>query len=1499
MKMLRLFQAVFISFLSGVISKDYYIISTSSELCRYDRSCLTVSELAANTSKCISSNTTLIFTTGTHYFNENLTVSDLNNLTITSNGSNAQIVCIQPSTINVYHSQFIHISNVNFLGCGGINVLNVEEFVLLNAIFDGLDKNEVSLRMTESRANITNCSFVHSIEGNISDYWSIYSIISGSVTIQELGLAYVLSDTHASVPVCRDGVVVVVSSHITFNQCTFKNNKVLSGGVLLILNSQVMIDHSIFVNNIGRGAGYHRTYCKYHYSSNNILKFNFGKVIYQQGGHVNISDSYFDKNSAYIGGVILSSQGSLHVTTSIFSRNTGVFGGVFSVLYDSNLFAFNNTFNNNSAIIRGGVLMIIYFTSNHSYTMFESCSFVSNYIHDARGQAKQSQGGVMSISESLSTVTIIIIVKNCHFAHNKATQGAVINSDESFTILVLETSSFDSNYATDQGGALFTEKSTIIMAKNCNFTHNTALQGSVIYAFRTSLTMDKSVFIANNVATKYATLYLDRCEVNITGNYEFSNNTGSLVAFNTNVSLTGDIKFINNQIYVENDTFKLQEGGAITLFLSVIHFGGSCSLSRNHAENGGAIHSSESKLHINGRLAVTHNSANENGGGIYLYNSEMGCQQRSSLRLLNNSAKNKGGGAHAISSSIRISASFHQYNDRGIITDSEVHFMQNTGLKGGGLSLELNSKLYSVLQDGDTSIEMCTAMQKSYLHTQLHFNQNLADYGAAIFVNDDTYTSTCSRYHKNECFFQVLGRTNICGNKKTIITKSLHYSFGVNYAKYSGPTLYGGLLDRCAISPFFELDHGFERSGLEYFKFVYNSTNVSTLSSDPVKVRHCLNSQRDCEHSRCFSLVKVRKGEVFTVSVVAVDQVGQPVSATIQSSLTHSESGLAEGQLLREIQDKCTELSFSITSTHSCEELILYASDGPCKDADSSKLTYNIQFLPCECPIGFQLSETSESNCTCDCHRDISRYVICDIHRESFVRKPHTSNVWISYENSTGYLVYLNCPYDYCKPLNSTSINLNQQNGSDAQCAFNRSSLLCGSCEPGLSLSLGSSLCLSCPIYWPALLISITIAAILAGIALVTLLLTLNMTVAVGTLNGLLLYVNILSANKSILLPFQEENYITVLISWLNLQLGIDTCYFEGMDTYTKTWIELAFPFYIMFVVVMVIIISSYSSNFSKVIGKKDPVATLTTLILFSYANLLRVVFRVFSFGTLSYADGTTKVVWLPDATISYLDGKHIALFLVAVFILVIGLVYTVLVLSWQWLLRLPDWKMFKWSRNSRLQTFIETYHTPYTAKHRYWTGLLLLVRVILYLVAAVNVSNSPQITLISIAVTIGVLLFLGFVGRVYKKWLLDLIESFYYFNILLLSLVTWYSLGDSKSNGVASAAAYISVTIALIVLFIIILFHVYFHTSLFAKLRDKKIIITLNNICLCSYPPNSSRTQSPPPDEDLHRFHELLDIIDSPANTNDYEQAGKQQSAKPTRSVVEISQPLLQSHLD
>ena len=339
----------------------------------------------------------------------------------------------------------------------------------------------------------------------------------------------------------------------------------------------------------------------------------------------------------------------------------------------------------------------------------------------------------------------------------------------------------------------------------------------------------------------------------------------------------------------------------------------------------------------------------------------------------------------------------------------------------------------------------------------------------------------------------------------------------------------------------------------------HTSKNVSTeitsssISSLPARVCLCTNSQPDCSYQKIYHTIK--KGQSFSVIVSAVDQVGHLVGGTIQSILRFNGSGLAEGQLTRAIPAQCTELTFNIVSPQTREVLSLYASNGPCNDEEFSTLKLNIGFLPCSCPLGFQpFAGNMEINCTCVCDDSISSFVTCDPLTES-VTTLSQSNVWISYINNSGYLVYPHCPYGYCNSR-SIAINLNQAGGEDAQCAFNRSGLLCGSCQSWLSLSIGSSRCVECPHYWPVIFVFITIAALLAGIVLVAVLLALNLTVAVGTLNGLLFYVNVISVNRNVLLPFKEKNFVAIFISWLNLELGIDTCYIPGMDAYIKTWIR-------------------------------------------------------------------------------------------------------------------------------------------------------------------------------------------------------------------------------------------------------------------------------------------------------------------------------------------------------
>ena len=72
----------------------------------------------------------------------------------------------------------------------------------------------------------------------------------------------------------------------------------------------------------------------------------------------------------------------------------------------------------------------------------------------------------------------------------------------------------------------------------------------------------------------------------------------------------------------------------------------------------------------------------------------------------------------------------------------------------------------------------------------------------------------------------------------------------------------------------------------------------------------------------------------------------------------------------------------------------------------------------------------------------------------------------------------------------------------------------------------------------------------MAGIALMVLFMMLNLTVAIGMLNGLLFFANVIGANSDIIFKSSVLKILSVPVSWLNLELGFDACFFKGMDSY-------------------------------------------------------------------------------------------------------------------------------------------------------------------------------------------------------------------------------------------------------------------------------------------------------------------------------------------------------------
>ena len=276
------------------------------------------------------------------------------------------------------------------------------------------------------------------------------------------------------------------------------------------------------------------------------------------------------------------------------------------------------------------------------------------------------------------------------------------------------------------------------------------------------------------------------------------------------------------------------------------------------------------------------------------------------------------------------------------------------------------------------------------------------------------------------------------------------------------------------------------------------------------------------------------------------------------------------------------------------------------------------------------------------------------------------------------------------------------------------------------------------------------------------------------------------------------------------------------MDAYARTWLQFVFPFYLWLLTALIIFASHCSLRLSKYFGT-NPVSVLATLFLLSYAKLLRTIISAFRNTFLEYPDGSQVSVWLLDGNIRYLTAKHIPLFLAALAtLLFLFLPYTLFLLLGQWMLSWSDKKVLSWVSKPTVKTLLDTYYGPYQDKHRYWTGLLLLLRGVMFVIFAFNILGDPSVNLLCITTaSLGITMVTRMTGQIYKKLWLDVLEASFILNLGILAAATYHVRLAGGSQG---ALSYLSVSIALVTFFGILLYHIYLqaHSATFWKRLPK-----------------------------------------------------------------------------
>ena len=619
-------------------------------------------------------------------------------------------------------------------------------------------------------------------------------------------------------------------------------------------------------------------------------------------------------------------------------------------------------------------------------------------------------------------------------------------------------------------------------------------------------------------------------------------------------------------------------------------------------------------------------------------------------------------------------------------------------------------------------------------------------------------------------------------------------TFISNSARIAGNSMYIRPLNMCSIrlsstirnvNPSVVYDKVFEfRNSVE--------NGLLEISSTPIQICLCSEDLNNTNRSalKCdgdsIPRIDTFPGKTFSFSIVPIDESFNRVYSLVYNNPRHEPSPnmtqlnwqLGYGEdIVQAYGSNCTTFTFTLLSG--------YVGDS----ANGSIAMYPSEsieglFVPVivfNCPPGFELVEGAD---TCSCPAFLEdRGVRCNV-SSGLVTRPGTSWIGIAeyIENFTvltaedidlGFSDH--CPTRYCNQSESM-VNVSE----DSLCLLGRTGVLCGQCRSGLSVTIGSPECHRCSNWW---LFTLPLYALL-GVAIVILLLLLQLTVAQGTINGLIFYANILSVSTYYLFGFKGAQWSLIFISFLNLELGFPVCLFDGLDDIIKAILSIAFPIYIWLIAIGLVYASRFSHRLAQ-LTSQSAVPVLATLIYITYYELLRFSVDGLAFSTIHRQKDSDDIVWYYDGNVGYLrDYKHVCLFcLVLIVVCAFILPYAILLTGIRFFSRFRIINKFR--------PLIDAYCAPYKDKYRFWFGLRIWVLVAIYILFA-GLRNTPQILFLCQCIVLILFILAQVAVMPFKNVIINWLDLFFMTNALLLSLVALHgvSLGIQITSGLSVAAA-------------------------------------------------------------------------------------------------------------
>lgn len=602
--------------------------------------------------------------------------------------------------------------------------------------------------------------------------------------------------------------------------------------------------------------------------------------------------------------------------------------------------------------------------------------------------------------------------------------------------------------------------------------------------------------------------------------------------------------------------------------------------------------------------------------------------------------------------------------------NGDVHFIGNKGVFGGAIRIYPQS--YLIIKK----------------NANLSFINNQATVeGGAIFFSTSSFADS-NPLVQGDCFLyfnyvDVLCNYSMCPD---IASMNFHVSFIGNTA-HQGGTIYGSTLNSC---PWYN----------SLSKSIPNSNTTSTALQllslldgkfhfDPPLVNASVLSTNSAtlKLAKTSKLFSTNPGGRISLQISAYDAFGFRTSIALGSSsenpsLVNTRLGNSVYYFISSTDTNGTivpldvsgyqnqSASVELFSVDSGVQSIIGVATKPCGPG----FVYNYTSLVCECIANL-----------------VKNGVICNTRNETLLIP---DNHWFGYlvEGDKHILVYSTCFYDYCKPsyIVVSVLDLDYQCNS----GYNRVGLACGVCRNGTSAVFGTSRCEKCSntgLFW-------ILGLAVAGIIMIFGISFLGFTITEGYLNGFIFYCNALNYFFVYLSPRYPFDSIFSPAAWVNLGLGIESCFYDGMTTLARIGLRFVFPLYLFILMGIIVLLAKKVSKFASL--RFSASKTFATLILLCYFSILGTCVEVMAFTRYTGLYGNVSYIrWNLDPSRPYGHGLHGILIVIS---LVLLLVY---IIPFPLLFLFPKF-LYSSRFTNKFKPIYDAFWNPFKPNIRFWLSI-------------------------------------------------------------------------------------------------------------------------------------------------------------------------------------------------